>query len=533
MIFHPLNTHIIPPRQMNNPFCYTPHALCVEVATQLQATLPGIMARYPGERGKMFGVLVVKRGDSIGYLQAYSGQLEGGYPLIDEFVPPVFDYLSPTGHFKQTERQITAINRKLQAMKSGSDKARALHAEVVKECGVRCIDAWKQRMAADKQRRNELRHNAEPELCQRLIRESQYQKAQLRRIKERWALLQQAVSSRQEKQNEEYRQLASERRKMSDELQRWLFAQFRMRNALGQEANLTEIFGHYDAARPYLMPPGGTGECCEPKLLQYAYLNGMQPLCMAMFWWGESPEGEIRHHLHYYPACQSKCRPVLSFMLQGLDVEEDNGKKPSATPKIIYEDEWLAVICKPAGMLSVPGRTAAPSVATMMRQRYPSATGPMMVHRLDMDTSGLMIVALTESVYHQLQRQFAAREIHKTYVALLEPTAAPIATEGEISLPLAPAPNDRPRQCVDYINGKEARTRYRMTGADRVELHPITGRTHQLRVHCAHKQGLGRPILGDSLYGHGGSRLYLHARCITFTHPVTGKLVTFTAPEPF
>lgn len=533
MIFHPLNTTIAPPRRINNPFCYTPHALCIEAATQLQKALPGIMASYPGEKGKMFGVLVVKKGNSIGYLQAYSGQLEGHYPLTHEFVPPIFDYLSPQGHFKKTERQITAINHTLQAMESAANKQRTHHIETIKACGDSRIDAWKKKMADDKLLRNQLRVTADSKLCLQLTRESQYQKAQLRRIKERWKVINQAVNLRTEKKKAEYQQLAKLRRNMSDELQRWLFAQFVMRNALGEKANLLDIFAHYDEARPYLMPPGGTGECCEPKLLQYAYLHGMQPLCMAMFWWGESMDGEIRHHLHYYPACQSKCRPVLSFMLQGLDVDTKHKQASNPTIEIIYEDEWLAVVCKPSGMLSVPGRTGEESVATLMRQRYANATGPMIVHRLDMDTSGLMVVALTERVYHQLQRQFVARCVHKTYVALLEPSAKVINIDGEINLPLAPAPNDRPRQKVDYNEGKEARTRYHFTDKNRVELHPITGRTHQLRVHCAHASGLGRPIQGDPLYGHGGNRLCLHARTITFTHPATGKEITFSAPEPF
>ncbi len=541
MIFHPLHTTIVPPTQMNNPFSYTPHALCIEAATQLQATLPEIMARYPGEKGKMFGVLVVKQGNSIGYLQAYSGQLEGHYPLTHEFVPPVFDYLQPTGHFKQTERQITTINHRLEAMQRTSNKQRTLHIDTIKACGDSSINAWKKKMAEDKQRRNQQRATADSKLSLRLTRESQYQKAQLHRIKERWKVINQAVTRRIEKQEDEYRQLALQRRTMSDDLQRWLFAQFVMRNARGEEANLIDIFAHYDATRPYLTPPGGTGECCEPKLLQYAYLHGMQPLCMAMFWWGESMEGEIRHHLHYYPACQSKCRPVLSFMLQGLNIETENKQTTNSAIEIIYEDEWLVVVCKPSGMLSVPGRTGEESVATLMRQRYANATGPMMVHRLDMDTSGLMIVALTSEVYHKLQRQFAAREIRKTYVALLEPSAklqleSSVKTkgnEGEINLPLAPAPNDRPRQRVDYSEGKEAHTRYRFIDENRVELHPITGRTHQLRVHCAHASGLGRPIQGDLLYGHGDGRLCLHARTITFIHPITGKQMTFSAPEPF
>lgn len=518
---------------MNDPFCYQPHELCVQAAAELQRSLPAIMDSFPEERGKMFGILVVRRDDDLGYLQAYSGQLGGRYPLTDEFVPPVYDYLSPTGHFKQTEREITAINHRLKAMEAYDDSRSRERRQAIEVCRDRCIEVWRKTMDASKRRRDLLRPTADEATAHSLIRESQYQKAQLRRIRERWALVVGAVNRRQEEQQQERQQLTARRREMSDSLQHWLFDRFVMRNARGEEASIANIFAHYDPQRPYLTPPGGTGECCEPKLLQYAYRMGLQPLCMAMFWWGESPEGEIRHHLHYYPACQSKCRPVLSYMLQGLEVEDSTRTADSLRLDIVYEDEWLVVVSKPAGMLSVPGRQERESVASIMRRRYPHATGPMVVHRLDMDTSGLMIVALTTEVYHRLQRQFAMREIHKTYVARLEPDGPSISSEGEIRLPLAPDVDDRPRQRVDDKAGKEAHTRYRMTGADRVELHPLTGRTHQLRVHCAHSRGLGRPILGDPLYGHGGDRLYLHAQSISFVHPITGKPMTVCSPPPF
>lgn len=518
---------------MNDPFSYQPHALCIAAAGELQRSLPEIMSRYPEERGKMFGVLVVRRGDDLGYLQAYSGQLGGSYPLTDDFVPPVYDYLAPTGHFKQTEREISAINHSLKAMDADNGSLVRERCQVIEACRDRRVEAWRKTMEQSKRRRDLLRPTADEETARRLVRESQYQKAQLRRIRERWTVVIGAVNRRQEREREERQRLIARRRKMSDSLQHWLFDRFVMRNGRGEEASIADIFAHYDPQRPYLTPPGGTGECCEPKLLQYAYRMGLRPLCMAMFWWGESPEGEIRHHLHYYPACQSKCRPVLSYMLQGIEVEDSDDAPDDHRLDIVYEDEWLVVVNKPAGMLSVPGRQERESVASIMRRRHPHATGPMVVHRLDMDTSGLMIVALTTEVYHRLQRQFASREIDKTYVSRLEPSGTAMAAEGEIRLALAPDADDRPRQRVDDAEGKDAHTRYRMTGDDRVELHPLTGRTHQLRVHCAHSRGLGRPILGDPLYGHGGDRLYLHAQSLSFIHPITGKPMTVCSPPPF
>lgn len=534
MIFHPLDTAVAPPDRMNNPFDYTPHPLCIAAARKLQERLPGLMANYTEERGKMFGVLVVEHNGRTGYLQAYSGQLGGGYPHTDDFVPPVFDYLQPTGHFRQTEQRISALNRSISLMKHDAAFCRRKAAAgVIEACASRSVEAWHKTMTASKLRRDSMRAMADDAMRLALIRESQYQKAQLRRIRHRWDTVVRAISGRIGRQQGDIDRLVCRRRKMSDDLQQWLFSQFVMYNGRGESRPLSEIFARHDPGRPYLTPPGGAGECCEPKLLQYAYRHGMRPLCMAMFWWGEGSDGEIRHHLQYYPACQSKCRPILTFMLQGIDVEKESASKPQDTIETVYEDKWMAVINKPAGMLSVPGRAGSVSVAELMRRRHPAATGPMMVHRLDMDTSGLMIIALDADVYRQLQRQFADRRIHKTYVARLEEGRPPAADSGEISLPLRPATDDRPRQIVDRQYGKPAHTRYHMNGKDRVTLCPLTGRTHQLRVHCAHPQGLGRPILGDKLYGHGGGRLYLHAASLRFTHPVTGKAMEFMREPDF
>ena len=326
-------------------------------------------------------------------------------------------------------------------------------------------------------------------------------------------------------------------RQMSQDLQLWLFRQYRMLNARGQERDLVEIWQDYHPSsrirKKYPLPPGGTGDCCAPKLLQYAYQHGLMPVCMAEFWWGPSPKSEIRHHGEFYPACRGKCKPVLTWMLQGLDVDPDPEKArlPRLHVQIVYEDEALAVINKPAGMLSVPGRRERYSVAVWVQRRW---EGAILAHRLDMWTSGLLLVAKTIEVYHHLQRQFEEHTVKKKYLALVE--GAPAAEHGVIDLPLSSDPINHPRQVVDYEHGKRAITEYRVLtrgGRSLLALWPHTGRTHQLRMHCAHPDGLGCPIVGDELYGHKSDRLYLQAKAIAFVHPVTGKRMHFELPDSF
>ena len=320
---------------------------------------------------------------------------------------------------------------------------------------------------------------------------------------------------------------AEEHKQMSQELQIWLFQQYRLLNAKGEVHDLVEIWNDYHSAprirEKFPLPPGGTGDCCAPKLLQYAYQQGFQPVCMAEFWWGDSPKGIIRHHGQYYPACRGKCLPVLTWMLQGLQVDPDPDKEPHARHdvEIVYEDEALAVVNKPSGMLSAPGRTEHYSVATWAQERWP---GSMIVHRLDMMTSGLLIVAKTAEAYHHLQDQFTARTVKKKYLALVEGT--PRNEHGVIDLPLSSDPMNRPLQMVDTGHGKRAITEYRVLHSGQhslLALWPHTGRTHQLRVHCAHPDGLGCPIVGDELYGKKADRLYLQAQAISFINPSTGK----------
>ena len=332
-----------------------------------------------------------------------------------------------------------------------------------------------------------------------------------------------------------------ERRQRSQQLQLWLFDQYRFLNARGERRRLVDVWQDYHCSerirRKYPLPPGGTGDCCAPKLLQYAYQEGLKPLCMAEFWWGPSPKTEVRQHGQFYPACRGKCKPVLTWMLQGLSVEpnpEEIASPPQLDITVVYEDDTLIVVNKPSGLLSVPGRIGSYSVAAILSQRYP---GTLLAHRLDMGTSGLMVAAKTRDAYRQLQQQFSDHTIRKTYVAQLDTShpspLAPRPMKGTISLPLLCDPINRPRQVVDYERGKTAITDYEIIGNGRVRLYPHTGRTHQLRMHCAHPDGLGCPIRGDELYGRPADRLYLHAERLELTHPVTGERMTFEQPADF
>lgn len=325
---------------------------------------------------------------------------------------------------------------------------------------------------------------------------------------------------------------------MSQELQTWLFHQYQLLNARGETKDLVDVWQDYHCSerirRKFPLPPGGTGDCCAPKLLQYAYKEGLKPICMAEFWWGESPKNLIRHHEQFYPACRGKCKPVLTWMMQGLDVdpspEETNTSHLGA--EIVYEDEAVVVVNKPSGMLSMPGRQETYSVATWAEERWP---GSMVAHRLDMSTSGIILVAKTEEAYHALQEQFTERVIKKKYFAIVE--GIPKDEHGIVNLPLSSDPLNRPCQIVDHEHGKQAITEYRILATRQdhtlLALWPHTGRTHQLRMHCAHHEGLGCPILGDELYGRKADRLYLQAQAITFVHPVTNKRMHYELPYPF
>ena len=330
--------------------------------------------------------------------------------------------------------------------------------------------------------------------------------------------------------------MKARRKEMSVALQEWLFRQYVVLNALGERKTILDIF-----AERGLIPPGGTGDCAAPKLLQYAYLHGLKPLAMGEFWYGDSPEKEVRTQGCFYPSCTGKCGPLLAFMLQGLDVEpnplEEDSPASEEGFRILYEDGDIIVADKPSGMLAVPGRTLKVSLQERLQRLADPGTDIRACHRLDMDTSGLIVFAKGTENLAVLQQQFERHEVQKSYVAKLCP-GKPLAAGGRISLPLMLDYDDRPRQMVDFQDGKQAVTDWELLqelpgGEALVRFTPLTGRTHQLRVHAAHPLGLGRPIAGDRLYGGGSGRLCLHAAALAFTHPRTGQPLSFTSEPSF
>lgn len=533
-------TDIPLPERFTYPFCYTPHPLCILAAKEVQSYLTRQTARKDELRqGKMFGVLIVQtEHGEIGYLAAFSGIL-AGKNLHPFFVPPVYDLLQPQGFFKIEEENISSINRNIRQLEN--DKAyAALSAELARTIQsaenilATAKAQLKEAKTAREQRRKEKELNAQEEA--ELIRESQFQKAEYKRLERSWKARITTLQTQTEDWERRISALKSERKTRSAALQQKLFEQFGMLNYRGEVKNLCEIFGQ----TVHKTPPAGAGECAAPKLLQQAYLHGWKPIAMAEFWWGDSPKTEIRHHGHYYPACKGKCEPILQHMLQGLQVEENPMLKrmqvPSKNLEIVYEDPWLSVINKPAGMLSVPGKEDAVSVYSLMREQYPEADGPLTVHRLDMATSGLMLIAKTKRVHQNLQAQFKNRLVRKRYVALLEGIVP--KDKDTVDLPLCLNPLDRPRQMVHTEHGKPAITDYqvleRLDGKrTRIAFYPRTGRTHQLRIHAAHPLGLHCPIIGDELYGEKADRLYLHAEYLEFTHPITGETVRITKEAEF
>ena len=543
MMLHRFTTSItdIPlPERFTYPFCYTPHPLCILAAKEVQSYLTRQTAwKDELRQGKMFGVLIVQtEHGETGYLAAFSGIL-AGKNLHPFFVPPVYDLLQPQGFFKIEEENISSINRNIRQLEN--DKAyAALSAELARTIQsaenilATAKAQLKEAKTAREQRRKEKELNAQEEA--ELIRESQFQKAEYKRLERSWKARITTLQTQTEDWERRISALKSERKTRSAALQQKLFEQFGMLNYRGEVKNLCEIFGQ----TVHKTPPAGAGECAAPKLLQQAYLHGWKPIAMAEFWWGDSPKTEIRHHGHYYPACKGKCEPILQHMLQGLQVEENPMLKrmqvPSQNLEIVYEDPWLSVINKPAGMLSVPGKEDAVSVYSLMREQYPEADGPLTVHRLDMATSGLMLIAKTKRVHQNLQAQFKNRLVRKRYVALLEGIVP--KDKGTVDLPLCLNPLDRPRQMVHTEHGKPAITDYqvleRLDGKrTRIAFYPRTGRTHQLRIHAAHPLGLHCPIIGDELYGKKAERLYLHAEYLEFTHPITGETLKITKEAEF
>lgn len=510
------------PSAFTYPFRYTPHPLCRKAVCQVVSHLQQLNL----VEGKMYGVLVVQCKDNgmLYFLAAHSGQIDGGYN-DPWFVPPVVDYLQPDGYFMQEQAEIIKLNKRIAAWHRRESR-------VLLEQKKHMLESQRDKQvvhAKEVYQRNK---------GMRTIKESQQQKADIRRAKHLFSEELAQISSELANDNAALQALQSERKQRSEALQQWLFQQFTFNNARGQQASLISLF-------PDGNIPSGAGECCAPKLLQTAYQLGLHPLCMAEFWWGPSPANEERTEGEYYPACHRKCLPILNFMLQGLDVAPDpaahyNDVSANDKPRVVWEDEWYAAIDKPAGWLSVQGKADLPCIQDYARHIWPEATGPLVVHRLDQDTSGLLLIAKTAEAHRRAQHLFERRQIRKTYIALLEhPINAdinhPVSLEGIISLPLGPDLDHRPRQMVSIAYGLEATTHYKVLDEDsrRIAFYPETGRTHQLRVHAASPQGLNNPILGDRLYGHLDKRLYLHATTLCFIHPYTHEQLRIDSPCPF
>lgn len=530
------------PEKFTFPFYYEPHQLSRIAATELQEYLKtqsdwehnfGLEKDQNGlVIGKMFGVLVVRnQQNELGYLAAFSGKLAGSNHH-NRFVPPVFDILEKDGFFRQGEEILNGINRRIETLEQLPElialKA-LLHQQQTQAEGE--INQQKLRIKAAKKERDLRRKTAQeqspdPEtqlrLQEELAQESLQEKFLLKDMTKYWLYTTSETKEKIAAIESEIQQLKEERKQRSASLQQQIFDEYFFLNVAGKKKSLGAVF----ADSLEMKPPAGAGECAAPKLLQYAFIHGLEPIALAEFWWGQSPTSEIRKHAGFYPACRGKCEPILAHMLDGIETDPNPMLINPAEGKeitIVYEDEYLLVINKPAEFLSVPGKNIVDSVYERIRARYPEATGPLIVHRLDMSTSGLIVLAKNKDIHKHLQSQFIRRHVKKRYVALLSGTVD--GESGIIDLPLRVDLDDRPRQLVCYEYGKPAQTRWevveRSNGNTRIHFYPITGRTHQLRVHSAHPLGLNAPIIGDDLYGIKANRLHLHAEQLEFTHPVT------------
>ena len=536
--FHCDISAIALPQQFTWPFHYTPHPLCRVAADEVQAYL-----RSRGEwqdeiaAGKMFGVLVVQeRSGEVGFLAAFSGNLAGRNDH-EYFVPAVYDMLQPDDFFRREEAEISAINRSVAELEQSAEYRNARQAvQNSKLQAEREIAVLKNTLAQRKIERAQRRAEGEAEA--QLILESQRDNADLQRLKRHHRDAIAEAESHLAVFDAEIASLREERSRRSADLQMALFREFRMLNARGEVSDLCELF----APTAQRIPPAGAGECAAPKLLQYAYLNDLQPLAMAEFWQGASPRGEVRHDGHFYPSCNSKCKPILMHMMQGLNVEPNPLTEICPPePEVLLEDESIVVINKPCGMLSVDGKSGVRSVEAWARERYGEKDFPMIVHRLDQSTSGILILAKSKQVHYALQSQFIRRTVEKRYVALLEGEVA--HESGTIDLPMRLDYDNRPRQMI-AADGKQAITEYKVEGVEdgrtRILFRPITGRTHQLRLHAAHRDGLNAPIVGDDIYGRGlnadctaGHRLCLHACRLEFDHPITGERIRVECKADF
>ncbi len=540
------------PEKFTFPFYYEPHLIAIRAVEQLQDFIQhstdwkhnfGLDPEdHSHPIGKMFGVLVVKDEDGqLGFLSGFSGKVGNGNHY-EGFVPPVYDMLAEDGFFNQGATELTVMNNRTRELENSDAfiEAKAL-LETLKETAAEEIEARRLERVENRKKRKEWKLRAleendgqlPPEVEKKILRHSMKDKYELAELTDQWNKTIEQQSKIVDEFALEINALKRARKQKSNQLQKQLFDEYHFLNADNKEKSLWDIFHAID--KP---PPSGAGECAAPKLLHYAYQHNLHPIAMAEFWWGISPKSEIRKHGHFYPSCRGKCEPILGHMLKGLEVDPNpmlvNPADGKSLP-IIFEDEYLVVVNKPANFLSVPGKTITDSVYSRIQELYPNATGPLIIHRLDMSTSGILLLAKTKEAHKYIQYQFIHRHIEKTYVALLDGVIE--KDNGIIDLPLRIDIDDRPRQLVCHEHGKPAKTEYkvlsRANGKTRIQFHPITGRTHQLRVHAAHSDGLNTPIVGDDLYGTKANRLHLHAASITFRHPESKELMTIEAEAEF
>ncbi len=538
------------PEKFTFPFYYVPHPLALQAADLLQNYLVeqqdwrhdfGFTEFEDSYTcGKMFGVLVVKNADGeLGYLQAFSGKLAGSVHHSG-FVPPVFDMLDEDGFYRKGEEELNQLNREIERLQADPKfielQNLLVHLRLAAEEELlRAKEDFKQaKIARGKLREHEgakLSMEAYQQLVEQLNQESRNHQFAYKDLARSWKFKIQAAEADLQERLNAIEKLKEERKQKSNRLQNRLFEHYSFLDPELNSKSLRTIFG-------VDIPPAGAGDCAAPKLLQYAFLQGYSIVCMAEFWWGKSPSNEIRIHKQFYPACRGKCRPILGHMLQGVEMDENPLLvEPDARRwiKIIYEDDDLLVIVKPPELLSVPGKTKQDSVFVQVKELRKDITGPIIVHRLDQSTSGIMLIPRNLQSYIVLQKQFITHDIEKRYVAVLDGMLS--EQFGSIDLPLRVDIDDRPRQMVCFDHGKPALTEWQLValenGRSRVFFFPRTGRTHQLRVHAAHHQGLGCAILGDDLYGKSSNRLHLHAERIAFLHPRTGQKMEFEEPAEF
>lgn len=539
------------PAQFTFPFYYTPHPLCVLAAEQLQQHLMtqtefehdfGLEDEQNG-RGKMFGVLLVRNPQGeLGYFSAFSGKI-ADQNLLSGFVPPVFDMLTEEGFFRGETDAINAANAEYKAFAANPELAQ-LKAEIKadREAYQQEENAHRQVMIAGRAERKQQRKQGEqtlnPEELKTLLddlgKQSVAEKNVLKYLKQAWDEKLAIKEARLAELEQKLAELKEQRKDLSNALQHKLHKQYRFLDNHSAERDLVDIF----APTTNPVPPAGAGECAAPKLLQFAYKHGYQPLALAEFWWGVSPKSEVRQHKKFYPSCNSKCQPILGHMLQGLDVEPNPLAENWAEDKeleILFQDEAMVIVNKPSGLLSVPGKTIKDSAYTRLQAMFPDVEGPFVIHRLDMATSGILVFALTKRANKSLQKQFITRGVQKRYMALLEGVLT--EPEGEISLPMRGDPDDRPRQLVCFEHGKPAETYWQLIevkdGRSKVYMYPKTGRTHQLRVHSAHHMGLNMAMVGDGLYGEKADRLHLHAEMLELDHPYSKERMCFQAECEF